>query len=108
MPLANPAKPVLFNITPVPLVVPVATLIWPVPAGKVPAKIDQQILACIIQHENEGGASIKDLVAVTGLVARSVRRHLANLVETGRIVAIGKSAYDPQKRYLPAKKSNSQ
>lgn len=72
------------------------------------SSIDQQILACIIQHENEGGASIKDLVAVTGLVARSVRRHLANLVETGRIVAIGKSAYDPQKRYLPAKKSNSQ
>jgi len=69
--------------------------------------IDQQILACIKQHENEGGASIKELVAATGLVARSVRRHLAHFVEAGRIVAIGKSAYDPQKRYLPAKESQS-
>lgn len=69
--------------------------------------IDQQILACIMQYENKGGASIKDLVTATGLVARSVRRHLAHFVEAGRIVAIGKSAYDPQKRYLPAKESQS-
>ncbi|MGA8830800.1 MAG: helix-turn-helix domain-containing protein [Desulfomonilaceae bacterium] len=68
--------------------------------------IDQLILACIIKNEGNGGASTKDLVEATGLVARSVRRHLARLMDAGRIVAVGKSAYDPNKRYLTVKGSD--
>ena len=68
--------------------------------------IDQQILACIIKNESSGGASTKDLVEATGLVARSVRRHLARLTDAGEIVAVGKSAYDPNKRYLTVKRGD--
>ena len=66
--------------------------------------IDLQILECLARYEVEGGASMKQLVEWTGLVDRSVRRHLARLIKAGQIVAIGKSTYDPNKRYLPAKK----
>ena len=66
--------------------------------------IDLQILECLARYEAEGGASMKQLVEWTGLVDRSVRRHLARLIKAGQIVAVGKSTYDPNKRYLPAKK----
>ncbi len=47
--------------------------------------VDSKIFACLTQHEDQGGASVSDLVKI------------------GRIVAVGKSTYDPQKRYLLAK-----
>ncbi len=63
--------------------------------------IARQILACIMQNQSKGGASTKDLAEATGLVSRSERRHLVRLLDAGQIVAVGKSAYDPNKRYLP-------
>ncbi len=69
--------------------------------------VERQILACVERYEEQGGASIKELVEATGLVDRSVRRHLARMVKAGQIVAIGKSAYDPNKRYLPAKEDKA-
>ncbi len=62
--------------------------------------IEQQILSCILQKQGSGGASMDDLTNATGLVARSVRRHLARLINTNRVVAIGKNTYDPNKKYL--------
>jgi hypothetical protein len=32
-----------------------------------------------------------------------MRARVARMAKAGHIVAVGKSAYDPQKRYLPAK-----
>lgn len=69
--------------------------------------VDMQILDFLAQYEGQGGASVKELVEATGLVDRSVRRRLARLIKAGQIVAIGKSAYDPNKRYLPAKEPTS-
>ncbi len=69
--------------------------------------IDVKIRACLAQYEAEGGASMKQLVEWTGLVNRSVRRHLNRLTKAGEVVMIGKSAYDPNKRYLLVKKENA-
>jgi len=38
-----------------------------------------------------------------GISSRAVRDRLARLTRAGRIVAVGKSIYDPNKRYLLAK-----
>ena len=67
--------------------------------------VDSLILDQISQNENQGGTTVKALVNATGLVDRSVRRHLSRLRSSGRIVAIGKSVYDPDKRFYPAKTS---
>jgi len=67
--------------------------------------IDMKIMALLAQFAERGGASVKDLAEATGLVDRSVRRHLSRLIKAGRIAAVGKSAYDPHKRYLPVKES---
>ena len=65
--------------------------------------VDTQILGLLVKYEDQGGASVKELVEATGLVDRTLRRHLARLIKVGKIVAVGKSAYDPKKRYLLAK-----
>ncbi len=69
--------------------------------------IEQKIMELISACEENGGASTQYLSQTVGISTRAIRDRLARMVEAGRIVAIGKSAYDPQKRYLPAKESQS-
>jgi ATP-dependent DNA helicase RecG len=69
--------------------------------------IEQKIMELISAGEDNGGASTQYLSQSVGISTRAMRERLARMVEAGRIVAIGKSAYDPQKRYLPAKESRS-
>jgi len=42
-----------------------------------------------------------------GISSRAMRDRLARMTKAGLIVAVGKSAYDPKKRYLPAKESQA-
>ena len=69
--------------------------------------IEQKIMELIGACEDNGGASTQHLSQAVGISTRAMRDRLARMVEAGKIVAIGKSAYDPQKRYLPAKESRS-
>jgi len=69
--------------------------------------VDMKILGFLNLCQDQGGASVKELAEATGLVDRSVRRRLARLIKAGKIVAVGKSAYDPNKRYLPAKEPSA-
>jgi len=69
--------------------------------------IEQKIMELISACVDNGGASTQYLSQTVGISTRAIRDRLARMVEAGRIVAIGKSAYDPQKRYLPAKESQS-
>ncbi len=67
---------------------------------------DRKIMELIRASEAEGGASTQSLSQAVGISARAMRERLARLVKVGRIVAVGKSAYDPKRRYLPAKGGN--
>lgn len=68
---------------------------------------DRKIVELIRATEASGGASTQYLSQEVGISPRTMREHLSRLIKAGRIVAIGKSAYDPQKRYLPAKESKT-
>jgi predicted HTH transcriptional regulator len=65
--------------------------------------MDQRIMELIRSCEADGGASTQHLSQVVGISSRAMRDRLARLTKIGRIVAVGKSAYDPKKRYLPTK-----
>jgi predicted HTH transcriptional regulator len=65
--------------------------------------IDQQIMKLIQSCEADGGASTQYLSQTIGISSRAMRNRLARLIKTGQVVAVGKSAYDPQKRYLNVK-----
>jgi len=63
---------------------------------------EQKIMELLREREADGGASTQDLSRALGMTSRSIRTRIARLLNAGRIVAVGKSAYDPKKRYLPA------
>lgn len=65
----------------------------------------QKIIELIRAGEADGGVSTQYLSQMVGISARTMRDHLARLIKAGQIVAVGKSAYDPNKRYLPAKET---
>jgi ATP-dependent DNA helicase RecG len=62
--------------------------------------MDLRILTLIHSSEAEGGASTQYLSQAVGISPRAMRDRLARLTKAGRIVAIGKSAFDPHRRYL--------
>lgn len=62
-----------------------------------------RIMELIRSCEAEGGASTQYLSQTLGISSRAMRDRLARLTKAGQIVAVGKSAYDPKKRYLPVK-----
>ena len=65
--------------------------------------MDLRIMELIQSREADGGASPQYLSQTVGISSRAVRDRLARLTRAGRIVAVGKSIYDPNKRYLLAK-----
>lgn len=67
-----------------------------------PDDTDRRILDLIHASMADGGASPRYLSETVGISSRAMRRRLANLVEAGQIFPVGKSTYDPDKRYLPA------
>jgi predicted HTH transcriptional regulator len=64
-------------------------------------EMEQKLLALIHASVAEGGASPRYLSQTVGISTRAVRERLAGLVKAGKIVPVGKSTYDPNKRYLP-------
>ena len=67
---------------------------------------EQKIMELIRAGAAEGGVSTQQLSGQVGISDRSMRDRLAKLIKAGKIVAIGKSAYDPNKRYLPVKRND--
>lgn len=68
---------------------------------------NRKIMALIRASEADGGASTQHLSEAVGISTRAMRDRLARLTRAGQIVAVGKSVYDPQRRYLPAKESEA-
>ena len=66
---------------------------------------DRKIMELIRASEADGGTSTQYLSQAVGISTRAMRDRLARLTKAGRIVAVGKSAYDPRKRYLLAKET---
>ena len=66
---------------------------------------EQKIMELIRAGAAEGGVSTQQLSGQVGISARSMRDRLAKMIKAGKIVAVGKSAYDPNKRYLPVKRN---
>lgn len=73
-----------------------------IPVQSQAADLDQRIMATIRSRAAEGGASTAYLSQTLGISSRAMRARLARMTRAGRIVAVGKSVYDPNKRYLPA------
>ncbi|MHB1463167.1 MAG: ATP-binding protein [Armatimonadota bacterium] len=71
-----------------------------VPKRSTIGDIDQQILEIVETKTAEGGVSIKQLSELLDISSRAIRDRMARLTKIGRVVAIGKSTYDPNKRYL--------
>lgn len=69
--------------------------------------IEQRIITLIRENEVDGGASTQYLSQTVGISSRAMRDRLARMTKAGLIVAVGKSAYDPKKRYLLAKESQA-
>ncbi len=67
---------------------------------------EQKIMELIRAGAAEGGVSTQQLSGQVGISDRSMRVRLVKLIKAGKIVAIGKSAYDPNKRYLPVKRND--
>ena len=67
---------------------------------------EQKIMELIRAGAAEGGVSTRQLSGQVGISDRSMRDRLAKLIKAGEIVAVGKSAYDPNKRYLPVKRND--
>ncbi|MBP7964751.1 MAG: putative DNA binding domain-containing protein [Caldilineaceae bacterium] len=65
---------------------------------------ERRILDLIRASVADGGASPRYLSQTVGISSRAMRRRLAGLVKAGQIFPVGKSAYDPDKRYLPVNK----
>jgi DNA-binding Lrp family transcriptional regulator len=61
----------------------------------------------IRSSEADGGASTQYLSQSLGISPRAMRDRLARMTRARRIVAVGKSAYDPKKRYLTAKEDGA-
>lgn len=76
-----------------------------VSAKQVRGDTDQKIMELVRAGEADGGVSTQYLSEMVGISSRTMRDHLARLVKAGSIAAVGKSVYDPQRRYLPAKES---
>lgn len=68
---------------------------------------ERKIMELIRASESDGGASTQHLSLEVGISSRAMRERLARMTRAGHVVAVGKSAYDPQKRYLPAKESKA-
>ena len=68
---------------------------------------DRKIMELIRASEADGGASTQYLSKAVGISSRAMRTRLARLTKAGCIVAVGKSPYDPQKRYLLVKQKNA-
>lgn len=65
--------------------------------------MDLRIMELIQSCEADGGASTRYLSQKMGISSRAMRDRLARLTKAGQIVAVGKSAFDPNKRYLPVR-----
>ncbi|HEY5485423.1 MAG TPA: helix-turn-helix domain-containing protein [Candidatus Cryosericum sp.] len=68
---------------------------------------DRKIMELIQASEADGGTSTQYLSQAVGISPRAMRNRLARMTKAGHIVAVGKSAYDPHKRYLPAKETKT-
>jgi predicted HTH transcriptional regulator len=68
---------------------------------------DQKIMDLIRAGQADGGVSTRYLSRMIGISSRAIRDRLARMAKAGRIVAVGKSAYDPNKRFLPADESKA-
>ena len=68
---------------------------------------DRKIMELIRASEAGGGASTQYLSQELEISTRAMRDRLARMTKAGSIVAVAKSAYDPKKRYLPAKETNA-
>ena len=66
----------------------------------------EKIMALIRAGEIDGGVSSQYLSQTLGISSRTMRDHLSRLIKAGQIVMIGKSTYDPNKRYLPVKRES--
>ncbi len=66
---------------------------------------EQKIMELIRAGAAEGGVSTQQLSGQVGISDRSMRDRLVKMIKAGKIVAVGKSAYDPNKRYLPVKRN---
>jgi ATP-dependent DNA helicase RecG len=76
----------------------------PVVNKKVIVNVEEKIIETIFKYDNEGGISTQYLSELIGISTRAMRERLASMVKNGKIIAIGKSAYDPNKRYFVVKK----
>jgi predicted HTH transcriptional regulator len=65
-------------------------------------KINQRIMELIRDCKATGGATPKYLSQKIGISSRAMRERLARMTKAGKIVSVGKSAFDPQKCYFPA------
>jgi predicted HTH transcriptional regulator len=77
------------------------------PAQSQPDDMDRRIMELIRSSEADGGASTQYLSQSLGISPRAMRDRLARMTRARRIVAVGKSAYDPKKRYLTAKEDGA-
>jgi ATP-dependent DNA helicase RecG len=69
--------------------------------------MERQIIELIRASEAGGGASTQYLSQAVGISSRAMRGRLAGMIRAGRIVAVGKSAYDPNRRYLLAREDEA-
>ncbi len=67
---------------------------------------EQKIMELIQAGTAEGGVSTQQLSRQLGMSARSMRDRLSKMIKAGKIIAVGKSAYDPNKRYLSVKRND--
>jgi predicted HTH transcriptional regulator len=68
---------------------------------------DRKIMEFIRISKADGGASTQYLSQAVGISSRAMRDRLARMTKAGSIVAVGKSTYDPHKRYLPMDEAKS-
>ncbi len=64
--------------------------------------VDRKMIELIGASEADGGVSTKNLSQALQISSRATRDRVARLTRVGRIVALGKSPYDPNRRFLLA------
>ncbi|MFZ2959259.1 MAG: ATP-binding protein [Candidatus Ozemobacteraceae bacterium] len=78
-----------------------------VAAGAQANDVERRILELIQACEVVGGASTQYLSQAVGISTRAMRERLSRMAREGHVVAVGKSAYDPKKRFFLVKKTKS-
>jgi ATP-dependent DNA helicase RecG len=67
------------------------------------SSIAETIVSYISSYEAQGGISTNQLSELLGLSTRSIRGHIARLLDEGQIIAIGRNANDPLRKFLISK-----